>query len=312
MNLNLTFLDEGLITLSNKPGRVEKIEAKLQPALHGESLSRQTRQELHGLRNFCSGFYGGRSLRQANAMIFEVETCHRNPFLDCAYWARNLIHLLRTMKPRTIKLDETQKPLLVFIDGSLEEEVGGMGAVVFDAASFTCRIFEGIVPRRLLDHWYGVVGKQVISQIELFVLALIRFICKEEFQGRRVIYFIDNEAARFGLIKGRSDSNVMNALITLYLCAEAEFPSYSWIERVASASNPADKPSRFMSAGCAKEFGANAIEKLIISDELIDLLTKEATELYWSVQGVGAAKLPASVGQRSSSSLPSRAVKPKG
>ena len=56
--------------------------------------------------------------------------------------------------------------------------------------------------------------------------------------------FIDNEAARFSLIKGRSPSDPMFRMAHACSCMDAVMPSYSWYERVASFCNPADLPSR--------------------------------------------------------------------
>ena len=67
---------------------------------------------------------------------------------------------------------------------------------------------------------------------------------KEKFRGRKVLHFIDNNAARFALIKG-SSPNLDNAwLAGDFWRREAEARSFSWFERVPSPSSPADGPSR--------------------------------------------------------------------
>ena len=59
-----------------------------------------------------------------------------------------------------------------------------------------------------------------------------------------IILFCDNEAALAALITCRSDSPV----VAQHLLALTNFEDHSgcqiWFERVASASNPADAPSR--------------------------------------------------------------------
>ena len=55
---------------------------------------------------------------------------------------------------------------------------------------------------------------------------------------------MDNDAARFALIKGMSPSLVMKQLVRTFYFFEVEAPTFSWIERVPSASNPADAPSQ--------------------------------------------------------------------
>ena len=289
ISIDIKSLKDGMVLLSNKKGRIEKIESKIEPALRGEELSKQTRQEVHGLLNFSSGFFAGKSLRQANAMIFEIKVDHRNPFLNGAFWAKNLLSLLKSLGPRKIDLTAPKEPILVFTDGSWENGTGGMGAVVIDTVTGSTRVFEGKLPRPILEHWLKVVGQQIICQIELLVVVLIRRLCREEFLGRRLIFFIDNEAARFGLIRGRSGSSTMNALINIFLKTETLYPAFSWIERVASSSNPADMPSRFQGERCAFEF-RGTLEPLLVDEAIIQMLTKDVNELYWSLLGESSSK----------------------
>ena len=63
-------------------------------------------------------------------------------------------------------------------------------------------------------------------------------------EGRRVVWWVDNESARYGLIKGVSDSRTMCDPIQAFAIEDSRAPSYSWYERVPSFSNIADGPSR--------------------------------------------------------------------
>ena len=58
------------------------------------------------------------------------------------------------------------------------------------------------------------------------------------------MHYIDNEAAKYGLIKGNSPTRDSAWLINEFWKQEADMESYSWFERVPSASNCADDPSR--------------------------------------------------------------------
>ena len=74
------------------------------------------------------------------------------------------------------------------------------------------------------------------------ILAKMHYI--DMLSNRRVLFFIDNDPARYGLIKMTSQSSASVKLIHLYYNLEAEKPSYSWFARVPSSSEPADDPSR--------------------------------------------------------------------
>ncbi len=61
---------------------------------------------------------------------------------------------------------------------------------------------------------------------------------------RRVVLYVDNEAARFGLIKGSSPTRDSAWLLNEFWLEEAEAESGARIVRVPSASKCADAPSR--------------------------------------------------------------------
>ena len=56
--------------------------------------------------------------------------------------------------------------------------------------------------------------------------------------------YVDNEAARFALIKGSSPTRESAWLVNEIWKTAAELEADLWIERVPSASNCADHPSR--------------------------------------------------------------------
>ena len=58
------------------------------------------------------------------------------------------------------------------------------------------------------------------------------------------MHYIDNEAAKYGFIKGSSPTKDSAWLINEFWKQEAEQESFSWFERVPSACNCADDPSR--------------------------------------------------------------------
>ena len=90
----------------------------------------------------------------------------------------------------------------------------------------------------LLVLWKDLVGDHLICQIELFTMVLVRWQWKEELSNRRVILFVDNNSARGGVVKGRSNSPTMDDLVKAFFSVEVHLPSFWWIERVPSKSNP--------------------------------------------------------------------------
>ena len=92
--------------------------------------------------------------------------------------------------------------------------------------------------------WQSSSGEQIISQAEAYAVLVARHRCRDTFLNRPSLWFIDNEAARYSLIKGTSPSLSMFLLIREMSLIDAAQPTGAWYERVASSSNVADLPSR--------------------------------------------------------------------
>ena len=71
----------------------------------------------------------------------------------------------------------------------------------------------------------------------------------KRWRERRIVVFIDNDSARHALIRGGSPSPASAELVSLFWATEAQLRSYCWVERVPTASNVADGPSRLSFAG---------------------------------------------------------------
>ena len=113
----------------------------------------------------------------------------------------------------------------------------------------------------------GGVKKQVVGRAELLPCVFARRLWSEKLQGRPVMHFIDNDAARFSLIKGTSPTQDSAWLTGEFWRREAKAQAFSWFERVPSPSNPADGPSRLQAVSdlganrrsCITSFRRNAI-----------------------------------------------------
>ena len=204
--LNLDQLKEGGgLILENKPGRVDKMKQKIFQVKENGIMKLHEAQELHGLLNFACGYFAGRQLRYACQRIFGFVEQGRSGGEPLRVWCDELLTLLEQSKPRCIPRVPKIHSILIFTDGSYESHVGGLGACIFDLASDERFVFESEVPKNLLDRWAKAVGDQLICQIELFVMVLVRWEFRHRLAFRRALLFVDNEAARGAVIKGPSD-----------------------------------------------------------------------------------------------------------
>ena len=64
----------------------------------------------------------------------------------------------------------------------------------------------------------------------------------EQLRGKRILLFLDNNAAAGGLIKASSKIQMILALVESFWECLAQLSAACWVERVASDANPADAP----------------------------------------------------------------------
>ena len=140
----------------------------------------------------------------------------------------------------------------MFTDGSCDPDESSSfgikaayGAALFDPEDGTFETFGANIVHNLLK----IVSckgtkQQVVGQSELLPCHATQTLWNQNLRGRRLVLYVDNEAARFGLIKGTSPTLHSAWLINEYWTAESWNESNTWVERVPSASNCADGPSR--------------------------------------------------------------------
>ena len=116
--------------------------------------------------------------------------------------------------------------MVIFTDGSWEGNFAG--AVIIDVSTGLRLVCKCTVPEHLLEKWKVTLGDNLICQIELFVIVLIRWQFKDLFCRRRSIWWMDNDPARFCTIKGLSPSPSMRDGFT--------GSNDSWIDRVPGSS----------------------------------------------------------------------------
>ena len=244
MSLDLSQIQSQVVVLANKPGRAERISQKLGEIAVAGRINKHEAQVLRGLLQFASGFYAGRGLKQTCCWLGEVvkgvsfspeqvrERCEQ---AQC---------IIASSSPRFLRVSPSEPLLHLYTDGSWEGNVAGIGAVLLDAGTNRGRVFQGFVDPWLVKTWLSSVGEQLICEIELYALVAIRHVLSSTFEGRKCIYWIDNNAARSVVIKGHSSSKAMSDLAFRLSEVETLSPCSCWIERVPSFSNIADYPSR--------------------------------------------------------------------
>ena len=100
------------------------------------------------------------------------------------------------------------------------------------------------VPEWELEKWRSSVDDQCIGQAEVAPVLWAKLTWSHVLRGRRVLFFIDNDSARFALVNMYSPVDSTASLLWRVAEADAEAVAISWYARVPSEANLADLPSR--------------------------------------------------------------------
>ena len=275
--LDMKELPRGKIVLENKQGRLERIYSQLETIREQGQMTLHQSQVLHGLLRYSCGFFAGRHLQQVCMEIVQLgrlrhlQTGGRlEEFCLCAKRA------LKSSKPKVLSATSEKRPILVFTDASWESGHGGLGAVVIDMATHTPVVYSGVVPEELKNVWRESIGEHIICQLELYTMVAIRWSLAKELESRRVIWWVDNESARYALIKGQSLSHTMNSLVREFFDADSLHSSHGWIERVPSYSNVADDPSRGRPELACSLLGISSWKPFVHSSDLVSRISEAA------------------------------------
>lgn len=192
---------------------------------------------------FASGFCLGRFLRPAAASLdAALRSSATERDLSVQRACKTLLGLLANTRPRTIACLHEGPPVLIFTDSAFENGVASIGALVIDPGAGKPLIFDGKIRDDVIKKRQSYGAEQVISQAELATAVAIGINFKQVLKGRKAIFFIDNESARYALIKSVSRRSSMQVLTSASHKCDLDNECYHWIERVPS--NPADLPTR--------------------------------------------------------------------
>jgi hypothetical protein len=271
----------GLFSAGNKPSRISQLDESVRALLSEDVLRKSDAHSLAGQLMFAAGHCIGKALRPSIAVLQKyaaAQPVDRNLFNVLVPLAlRHVSVCLSKAVPRSFSTKDCKDPVVIFTDGSFEPLESGImeanvGALVVDAASDLRRIFDGRVPQKIIDLWHSTVGIQLITQIELWPVLSCMFVASSICRNRRVVFYIDNDAARESLIKAFSPSLASMSIISAFYVEVENLNIIPWFARVPSTSNPADLPSRNQSYEACSRFRAAFGGKLTVPKATLNRL----------------------------------------
>ena len=267
VEFELSSFSVGTVLVQNKQDRADGVVACLEEVITAGSITGTQRDSLRGKLQYMERQVYGRTGKFVMRALdvggrSRAGTCHLRAADVIAF--RTIISWIRTMVPRAVAPTDDLPPLLLFTDGA-EEGTGqnicvSCGALLIDPIDDFKSAFGVQIGSQLVAEWKRFGGERVINQAELLPVPLSKRVWDKRMYRRRVLCFVDNEAAKFCCVNMDSAS-VPNRDILMALAAEElRIQSWTWYSRVCSFSNPADPASRLDMETMRTKFGATAIE----------------------------------------------------
>jgi hypothetical protein len=251
-----------LAFIFNKVSRIESVAHDVQLILERGFSTRAERDTLRGRLQFIERHVYGRSGTVFINLLEGGEPHHSGKvFYDDEYklGLLSLVLWLQQSKPRQIRPDDERPPLLIFTDGAegdIKDCTASCGALMVDPVDGTREFFGSPIPEALIAEW-KTEGKERISiQAELLPVLLAKRVWKSRMLNRRVLFFVDNETAKFACVNMMSKSfhcrRILSHIVQFDICNQ----NWTWYSRVASYSNPSDAASRLNFSDMILRFNA--------------------------------------------------------
>ena len=247
---NLDPTVDGRLEVHNTEKRLCESVAAIERILSTKSLGKRDALVLRGRLAFCDAFIFGRLGRISLQAI--TQHAYAKPFNTAVDdGLSGALQVLRdrmaAARPRQIDLNLIHT-FVLFTDAAFDPVKGaGLGAVL-------------VGPNRKVAAWFGLKltmihlqpifqeGRQtVIGELETLAAAVALRLWSRVLTSSKLLLFIDNEGARFSLIKGVSKAPAITSICSIASQVLDESCIMPWFSRVPSPSNLADLPSRDVS-----------------------------------------------------------------
>jgi len=246
---NCEGLGGGAFQVEDKPGRVEGVLAALDAAAQRGALPPPEAAALRGKLQYTRSQTFGRAGAPGLQALRRFEAGGQAGGAELAELAGFWRAHFQARRPRQLWIRARPPPLLLFTDGAVEP-VGGVavatiGGVLFDPTQrCTVEYFSGTVAAARVQAWHAAGTQHPVFQAELLPVVVAATTWRRALRGREVLVFVDNEAARYALVKGYSPVRSAAQLLGEAWLQLARSGAAAWFARVPSEGNPADAPSR--------------------------------------------------------------------
>ena len=227
--------------------RREEIAQTIKDHLAKSELSARQAEQLRGRMVFFEGYAFGRTTNHALKQVsLRAEGGGDQYKLDDALRRALELILLRVSvaKPLEITARATDT-FYIFTNGAFENLKGSIGGVLFDSSGRPLEFFAAVLSDESMIPFLAV-SRNPIYELELLAVAVSFSFWAKRLHHKQLMCYLDNDAARAALIKGRGSTSLSDHIVRRAMVYETEHALLSWYSRVPTASNPGDDPSKLL------------------------------------------------------------------
>ena len=237
----------GIAAVCNTDKRIAELCDEIDVVLKNKCLLVKQAQRLRGRMQFADAQIFGKSGKRCLRVLTDFSEGRRKRLsLKDEFFLLTFKEMLKSKVPRRVAAVPNEN-ILVFTDACYERNarswICGIGGVLVfpngSARKFSLELDSAT--RQLLGE---CTKNQIIFEAETLAAVVALLIWKDFLDKKRCLFFVDNEGAKFALLRGMSDNRVVDILSEIFAVEESKIATLIWLCRVPSKSNIADEPSR--------------------------------------------------------------------
>eukprot|EP00434_Breviolum_minutum_P031926 symbB.v1.2.028233.t1/scaffold2972.1/size66174/2 len=230
---------EGFVVVSNTEKRKADVCSQIQEAAQKGCITQHAAASLKGRLGFAEGQLFGRGVKR---LINELGKHALHPPRGNVLQESTLQALsdvaerIEKAHPRLVDC-YTEDTYLMFTDACFDSEAkeGGIGGVLIDKHGTVVSWFGQRVPRTFCESFMAENQEQAIGELEAFAVLTGLDLWKKTLKSKHLICFVDNEGARYLILKGYSGNAVISRIVHNIALVEERYFILPWYSRDLSA-----------------------------------------------------------------------------
>ena len=236
--------------IRNTQERQDELKTFIDEVLLSRTLTQKDGERLRGRLLFAEAQIFGRRATKAMGVLSEHVTKSRSKVVHDSLAAALVFLRDKVVKGRPREIGPFTSDIYhVYTDASFElghDVPVGIGGVLIHLKSGRRSFFSVGISANNLDEWNPLDSKNPIFEFETLAVYVACRVWSTELKGRAVVVFTDNEGSLGALIKCKCENLVGVRYVERITDLEDDLQMSMWYERVNTASNIADAPSRFV------------------------------------------------------------------